>query len=226
MSINVVKVRPCVIDGNVVFNPNSIVEPSSCSPLVWKQDISAILIRGNQEEILRILENLKKNPECAIQIPKEHFSLFSWYEDDIYAPRGRSFNLSLYMGFGYLVTTKENGSGFYIGSRGIAENIVKHAAEKIKGYMLGQVSDVVDAVYTIYEKLKSEVPADKQEGELVFVISHDINNLLFKGEAFTYLSGEVKEDEIPNGIKFIDDGNGGLKAVNITFRNLLANCVA
>lgn len=227
MSVNVVKVRPTVTtDGDVIFNPNSITAPSSCYPLKWTQDIAAILIRGSQEEILCTLESLK-NSACSIQIPENQFdSLFTRFDHDEYAEGGRSFELTLYMGFGYLVTPNENGSGFYIGSDGIAKGILNHAAKRMKNYVLGQVSDVVDAVHTVYEQLKSKAPTDKQEGELVFVISTDFNNDLFTGEKFTYESGKVTEDSPPDGITFIDDGCGGVEAINISFKNLLAGSVA
>lgn len=222
MTINTIKVRPTVTNGEVIFNPNSIVVPSSCTPLVWAQDIAAIVIRGSLEDINHTLDNLKNDPRCCIEIPKEHFSLFSWYEDDSYAPKGRSFNLDLAMGFGYLVTTDKVGSGFYIGSRGIAEGILRHAIEQIKGYMLGEVSDVADALNTIYEQLKSEAPKEKQDGELVFVISYDRNDPMFNGASFTYASGDVMEDQHPEGVEFIDDTHGGLKAVRIAFQKILA----
>ncbi|MBF4360689.1 hypothetical protein, partial [Vibrio anguillarum] len=130
---------------------NSIVEPSCCTPLLWAQDIAAIVIRGNLEGIHQTLDNLKNDPKCCIQIPRDHFSLFSWYEEDPYATGGRSFNLELQMGFGYLVTTDEVGSEFYIGSRGIAEGILRHAVDQIKGYLLGEVNEVADALNTLYE---------------------------------------------------------------------------
>ncbi|WP_421337324.1 hypothetical protein [Aeromonas veronii] len=226
MSVNVVKVRPTVTtDGDVIFNPNSITAPSSCYPLKWTQDITEILIRGSQEEILRTLESLK-NSACSIQIPENHFSLFTYFDHDEYAKGGRSFELTLYIGFGYLVTTNGNGKGFYIGSAGIAEAILNHATNTMKDYVLGQVSDVVDAVHTVYEQLKSKAPTDKQEGELVFVISANFNNDLFTGERFTYESGKVTEDSPPDGITFIDDGYGGVEAINISFKNLFAGCVA
>lgn len=225
MSVNVVKARPTVIDGNVVFNPNSITAPSSCDPLKWTQDISAILIRGSQEKILHTLARLK-NSASSIQIPKNQFnSLFTYFDDNEYAEGGPSFELTLYMGFGYLVTTHENGNGFYIGSAGIAEAILNHAANSMKDYVLGQVSDVVDAVHTVYEQLKSKAPTDKQEGDLVFVIASDFNNDLFTGERFRYEPGKVTEDSSPDGITFIDDGYGGVEAINISFKNLLAGCV-
>ncbi len=222
MTINTIKVRPTVTNGGMVFNPNSIVEPSSCTPLLWAQDIAAIVIRGNLEGIHHTLDNLKNDPKCCIQIPRDHFSLFSWYEEDPYATGGRSFNLELQMGFGYLVTTDEVGSEFYIGSRGIAEGILRHAVDQIKGYLLGEVNEVADALNTLYEQLKSEAPEEKQDGELVFVLSYDRNNPMFNGPSFTYASGEVKEDQCPEGVKFIDDGHGGLHGVNIAFRNILA----
>lgn len=222
MTINTIKVRPTVTNGEVVFNPNSIVVPSSCTPLVWAQDIAAIVIRGSLEDINHTLDNLKNDPRCCIEIPHEHFSLFSYHEDDSYAPEGRYFNLQLTIGFGYLVTTDEVGSGFYIGSRGIAEGILRHAIDQIKGYMLGEVSEVADALNTLYEQLKSEAPKEKQDGELVFVISYDRNDPMFNGLRFTYDSGEVREDQEHKGVTFIDDRNGGLQAVRIAFRNILA----
>lgn len=130
MTINTIKVRPTVTNGEMVFNPNSIVEPSSCA--------------------------------------------------------------------------------------------LRHAVDQIKAYLLGDVNEVADALNTLYEQLKSEAPEEKQDGELVFVLSYDRNNPMFNGPSFTYASGEVKEDQCPEGVKFIDDGHGGLHGVNIAFRNILA----
>lgn len=225
MSINIIKCLPTIVEGSMIFKKNNILEPCSVSPLIWNHDVKSIVIRNRNGDFIKTLENMRDSKDSAIYIPSSNYSLF--INSDLTSDYDRYFELELHLGFGFLRTTNKAGDGYYFGGKGIAEAILSNAFDKVKGFLLGELSDVSGAVNDLFENFCENTGTPPENGELVFLITPNPCDTMLSENCYTY-SSKVTELEVemgvqPEGVEFFIDKFNELNGVKLSFKTILTN---
>jgi hypothetical protein len=220
MDIYKIKVMDTRVIGECIVIPNDRLIKTGSTPFIWSSDTKGIVIRGCENDIANTLRQLRDGSGNAIKFTD--LTAFTAVEDDEYT--GYSFfGLDLYMGFGLMYETDEEFRKFYFGNQAILDTVIKSVTGKLKGFLLGELTEFADIISLVVDKMNSEAGEKPGNGELVFLLSIFGNDSMFQHSPSKFSMAETKDGDSANSDILFCEDSGCLKAIQIPFSRILAD---